>query len=143
MACAAGYALLGGTVLAVRAHDWQAQGLEGIYSPSMSGWAVVPVWFGAGVALTVCAVLASRFPREVGISCATIACLGFLSVIVLGPLHVTTTTDNVTFDEVATLPQWAMASLWSVLALLAIVAAVLSRRAWQRRGGTRLTNAST
>jgi hypothetical protein len=141
MAFAAGYALLAAALLADRLHDWQVQGLEGIYSPSTAGWGVLLAWAGAGVALILCAALAGRAPRSVGVACVVVAGLGFVAMLALGPIRVTSSTGGTDLPgTIGDVSPRTMVAAWSFLALFAVVAGVVCLRA---PGGARLTSASS
>lgn len=123
-ALAALYALLGGTLLALRFHFWQTQGS---FSPWTSGRDAIVVWFLAGIALCMCSALIRRFSRTMAVTCLAVTALSLLSVPLLGPIQVVASIPSPAM-QIGTFPEWALATAWVGFAVFAIAAGLVALR---------------
>ena len=139
--CAAAYGLVGAAVLWIVVHRWSSDGPEG--GDIVTHGLVVPaVWFAAGAVLLLCAANVADSPRTIGRLSIAVACVGYLLVLVFGPLRVSV--DMYAQPQVAAIGGISTALsalLWAVFAAAAISGGVLALRGVASTD-TRLTSAS-
>lgn len=124
LALASAYATLWGGVLLYGLHQLGPQDWQGIVVPLNDDWVLASVWFLAAAAFAACAWLADRHRSVLGLVSITIACVGAVAVVVLGPYRVATATGDAARD-VAGLSPWTVVLAWSVVLVFAGLVALV------------------